>query len=433
MATTPPSLPPPNTPVVAISYAAGISATALVTNLVFLALSASMIFTGVFLGQHKSISTLVTINVFSLGITLLLLQAIHLGLSLQIVLENRSAMLLRFGAYAGNVKPGLVYVMWPLYQLISVTKNMIEFDIPDSPEKIFHGDLTEDTSDGVVPKGYTPALRITFAPPQPLEKDKDGYEVTIKDPIKGGQETKSLIIPKDDAYYKRNTTEIEASVGFCVTNLRTFYEKIGSVDNASRSMNDHAVSGLNSRLPKFTLAEALLRLDEFAFGMIEDLTQYSNDWGICVVFFRFKHPGVSHTLNAAVSGVAVAGENLKTTRLAAEGIKTTLTQTGLGKANAEFDLLSARGHALKEMADVAATPGGALAMTVNATQEALVAAKTVIVPTDNIMGMIAGASGMLKNIPDIPTANQDQTPPKKEQEYGADVKKYGGKKGKDKK
>jgi regulator of protease activity HflC (stomatin/prohibitin superfamily) len=422
MAITPPPVSPPavRTP---DYYAVKISGAAILVNLIVIALSLLMI----------------TIGTTYLGVTILLLQLVHIGLSLRIVLENRLAMLLQLGAYAGDVKPGLIYVLWPVSQLITVTKNMIERDIPDSPENIFHGDLTEETSDGLVPEGSTPALRITFAPPQPLKDGADGYEVTINDPKdrpKDGREPIKIkvIIPKDDAYFRRNTTEVEASFGYCVTNLRLFYEKIGSVDNASQSMNDHAIAGLNTQLPKFTLAEAFLRLDEFASDMVYALTEYSDEWGIKVIFFRFKHPGVSHALNSAVSGVAVASENLKTTRFTAEGIKTTLTETGRGNANSNADMLSSTAQGLRDIAAVAANPGGAYAMTVNAAEKALVAAKTVIVPSNNLFGMIASAADVLKNIPNQPQAGQpDQTPQAEtERDYGS-TGKYGGKKGKDKK
>lgn len=408
------------------------------TNSIILAISLFMIINGIILGQHTSNKTILTINTFSFGVTLLLLQIIHLGLSLQSVLENRSAMLLKFGAYAGDVKPGLVYVFWPFYKLISVTKNMIEKDIPDSPEKIFHGDLTAENSSGVVPEGKVPALRITFAAPE----DDKNHPVIVndptkrRDPITGKQPTMELNIPKDDAYYKRNTTEIEASFGFCVTNLRLFYEIIGDVDNASNSMKDHAISGLNSRLPKFTLAEALLRLDELGDDMKAELTDYSEHWGICVVFFRFKNPNISHTLNSAVSNVAVEGENLKSTRFKAAGERETLTQRGRGNADANADLLASTAQGLKDIAEVSSTPGGAYAMTVNAAEKALSAAKAVIVPSDNLFGAIAGAAEVLKKIPTneaLPNQPVSSTPPTETvREYGS-TGRYGGKKGKDKK
>jgi regulator of protease activity HflC (stomatin/prohibitin superfamily) len=357
--------------------------------------------------------TMSDFNLASIGITFLLLQAIYTFVSFQTVQMNRRVIFLFFGRYVRDVNPGIVYVPFPFCQLISVSRNIIERDLPASPENIYHGDLTEGT--GIVPEGKTPALRVTFAAPE----NEDDLSVITK--VKRGDKTEEIkkTVPKDDAYYSRLTAEIEISYGFRVIDLRTFYEVIGTVDNAVADMDDHTVAGFTSRLQRVTVAEAMLKLDELADEVKRELCDYSEGWGIDVTFARIKPFGQSHTLNTAVAGVSAARENKKAVIHTSEGEMEKLSNEGFGRANAEFDLLSARAVAQKETAKVASTPGGQFALGINAVQRGLETARAVIVPQDNLFGAVAGITELLKQFPastpstggNQPAETQDVKPP----------------------
>ena len=337
--------------------------------------------------------TLSTVGASSFGVTIIILQIWHATVSIKYINLDQQAILLLFGGFVKNVEPGrLYYVPWGIESMIVAPTGMIEKDIPADPRRIWHGDATE--GDGIVPKGYLPPVRVTFAP-KPEEK------VTVL----GAQGQPSRTIPEDDAYLQRNTAEIEASYGWQVTNLNLLVKKLGTkntLHKAQSQMDDAAIGTFTDIFSKITAAEAQTKLKEVAATVRDAITDESKDWGISIGFFRIKPFGYSHSLNDSVSNANQALQNRRAVISKSEGEKTRLINEGAGTASAEGALLMARARGEAALAKVAATPGGQYAMAVQATQRGLETARAVIVPQDSLFGAVAGIGKMMQSLPDTP-------------------------------
>ncbi len=300
------------------------------------------------------------------------------------------------GRYVGDLKPGFRYAPPWFSEPLVVTKNVVESDQPGPSHLIYHGDPADNT--GIVPPGYIPALRVTFAG----RENKTAREIRNKRGKVVG------IIPARDPFDTRLIGEVEFSYGFRVVKLRRFYETIGSIDDAMDDMDDNAVGGFVNRLQRCTQAEAMLLLEEISREVKADLQAYSASWGIKVKFARIKPFGNSHALNKSVARIPTAQANARARSFKANGQRIWLTQEGRGKASAQEEFLLATARGEWKRAKVAATPGGQFAMGVNAVQKGIEAGKTTFLPADKMFQAVGSIAGLVKEInnPDPPAPNE---------------------------
>jgi regulator of protease activity HflC (stomatin/prohibitin superfamily) len=335
----------------------------------------------------------------------------------KVVKTNRLAGLLVFGRYVKDLEAGLHYAPPGITQIIHVTKEVIESDLPDSPEFIYHGDPTAkkpdgSPGDGKIPAGMTPALRFPF-PGKEATKD---VEVTIKVPQEDGTEKEIVYtIPKDDSLLKRQTAEVEISYGFRVRNLRSFYEAVGNVDNAKRDMDDHTIGGFNSRMLKCTLAENLYRLEQTCSEVKKELSEYSKDWGIEVTFARLKPIGLSHQYNTALTLRAAAIEDKKTTITKSEAEREARQNKGRGDGSYNQSVLEGTAAGQKALIEASKLDDGRT-QAIQAVGNALKNANLVVAPQDNLLGAVASIPSVLKAV--SPTQPPPPAPPESDELVG---------------
>ncbi len=365
---------------------------ALIVNVIVASVAFFMILIGK--GSDTWWTTFSRLGLSTFGFIILMLQIFYNLESIQMVKLDQKAILLLFGSYMYDVNPGLVYVPWGICSLIVASTRIIEKDIPDDPKFIWHGDA--DT----VPLGFSPPVRVTFAP-NPTEEVKfktfDGHERTI---------------PKDDAYHQRNTAEVEASYGWQIDDLYELVVRLGSKNTLAKAqsqMDDTAVRTFNSIFSKITAAEAQTKLKEVEAEVIRELEETTNDWGITVKFFGIKPFNYSHDLNTAVREASSSLPRQQAVMRAAEGERVRLEKVGLGNAAALAAKLKAQAEGEEARAKVAATSGGQYALAIEAIQSGLETANTIIVPQDNMFGAVAGIAELIKRIPQTPPS-QDNPP-----------------------
>lgn len=336
------------------------------------------------------------LNFASVGVTMCIVHIMYTFASIKRVWINEFAILLLGGSYLCDLKPGWRYIPFGFCEVVRETRNIIEKDIPGSPEFIFYGDTTENK--GLVPPGYIPALYITFAAnPHPGKE----LVVTLKD-------GKKMTVPANDPLLNRLVAQVQGSYGFRINDLKTFYETVIDLDSVIARMDDIVIGGFKSRLAQMTVAEAKLRLEEVAEEIRGKLVDAVKDWGVEVQFVRITRLENSHSLNKVMSGVAEADELRKATISASIGKAEEIRNLGAANADAEYDLLAARTDAYIERAvGVASSSAGQFTMAVEAIQEGLSKGQTVFVPTDNPFAAIGGIKKMFDNMPQI---EQTETP-----------------------
>lgn len=365
------------------------------------------------------ITTLTGIIVLILGKTwtatmiillLIILDVLYTIKSAATIEQNVLAGRIRLGKYVEDLNPGFYWIWWLFDKILEVTTETIESDIPAAPELIYHGDPNETKADGspgdgVTPKGFTPALRVTFAEKTITEP----YEVKVKVKTATGAEEEKVVgtIQPNDSFLKRQVAEVELSYGFKVKkgDLKTFYEAVGDTEAAKRNMNDHVTGGAIARLQRLSLAEAMLLLDYIADDMTEELRRYCDTWGIEVTFVRLKAFGFSHRFNKALSAAAASIEEKKETVTKSEGEEIRLTREGAGRGNAERSVLMGRADGMAKLADVAATPGGQFAMA-NETARMVAKESTLVVSDNGVLGGMAQIGKVLSRINPTPEPSQ---------------------------
>lgn len=353
----------------------------------------------------SSWETLSKLNWTTAGVTLLLLHMLYTLASLSSINLSQQVILLFFGKFVRDVKPGLVYTPRGFCRLIVAPKAMFARDLPADPTLIDHGDLQEEKR--TVKEGFVTPLRVTFLPPP-----ENGVEIA--------ESTPKRIISKDDPYNCRLTAEVEASYGFRIINLRKFYEKIKDLNLAASDMDDVTTAELTNQLSVLTPAEALTKLEEVSTKVADTLTEYvkDKDWGVEVSFTRIKMLGFPHDLNKAVAGIPTARAKKEATILESEGTMQKLTNVGEGTANAIQFALDAKAEGLAKMAEVAKDDNGRFAMlAASAVEAASFRNFAVVNPNDLIGGLLAlkGVSDGLEKIQPPPTLPGNVPKEKKEE------------------
>lgn len=331
----------------------------------------------------------------------------YLWLSAERINQDVLAGRLSLGKFTEELNPGLNLIWAGFDEIVEVSTNTHEQDVPASPEFIDHVDRSKPKADGspgdgVPPPGMVPALRVTFLEKVPEEKDG------VKQPIEVKSTTNSDgtprppvvigVVPPDDSFLKRQTAEYEASFGFIVKrrHLQTFYTTIGDVEKAKRNMMDFVISVLSGELQRHCLAEAMLLKDEIEAKVRVQLKSFCEEaWGIEVTFFRMKPFTFSHDFNKELSNAAAANETAKAMIRISEGEMQKRIKEGTGSAKAEQMMLDARTESFRKMAEIAKTPEGQFVMA-NDAARAIAKASTVIVPSGDVFGSVLGVANVMQ-------------------------------------
>ncbi len=366
------------------------------------------------------------------GVIIFGLHAWYTIKSLESVELGDQGVLLIYGKYIRDVKPGFVYIpCWPpgLCELVVETTSNIDDELPADPELIYHGDPVRE-GDGTIPDGKFAPIRITFAPPPPGNKpltvtDENGVIITI---------------PADDPYNRRLTAEVAMPFSWQITNLRKFIETIGTTEKAKRLMGDTAVAIFNSEFARMTPAQAMINLEKVSVMVKEALQKLmdDNDWGAKVVITRIKPFGFSHPLNEAVNNVPIAEQAAKSVIIASEGEMKASINKGIGDGDAEYERLAGRAEGEQELARIALTDAGRYAMLLTAAEKAASYKNFAVISGENnviggLLGLQAVANGLgmqnpipiaphtttgTKNAPEpvvaTPTPTQQPTSPRRE-------------------
>lgn len=325
------------------------------------------------------------------GYTMAVIQVLYTLFSLRSVGPTEQGLLLFFGKPVKEVGSGLVYTPLGILNLIVETKNNMQDELPAEPELIYHGD------DPTPPEGFFMPIRITFGPRATLTDGDPSNDPAAR-------------IPVDDPYNKRLTAEVTPVITWRISSLKTFIEKVGSVENARKQMEDMAIAVFTEEFSQMTPAAALQRLNAVSKKLRNALEECVKDWGIEIVDAKIKPFGFSHALNSSVVMLSVAEQEAKQTATRAEGEKIRLTKEGEGRGLAAKAEYTGQAEGLEKMAAAANKPGGKLAMTTEAARIAYQNAKYSIIPPNNLAGLVAGAGGDIFK-QGFGDGGEDNTPP----------------------
>jgi len=216
-----------------------------------------------------------------------------------------------------------------IFQLRLYKLATVEFEFPDEPEKLYHGD------EASTPPGLKPPIRITFSDPH------DNYPFGVSD----------AGVRKDDPMHRKLTQEVTPIVRWRILDAFDFERNIGTPERARGQMEDISVSFLNETLSCMTLAVAQLNQKTLNEKFEERLRDKTAHWGIDLIDGRIKYFNLSKKLNVAIQGIAQADANAQSRKYEGEGERDFLSLQGKGKGKAAEEELEGRGKGLKSIAD----------------------------------------------------------------------------------
>ena len=269
-------------------------------------------------------TTLFGVN-WNWGLEMFLALVVYTLASFKMVSETEQGMRLLIGEPFDNVPSGLIFVPLWIFRLITETRLNIQDELPCDPEHIYRE--PKEGSDGVIPEGMFPPIRMPFGPPE----KGDG-------------------IPEDDPYNIRMVVEVVPVVTWKIDDLITFRTTIGSVKEARRQMEDEAVAMMTEAFAKITPAVALRKLPKYSEELKVAIETKVEDWGITIISAKIKPFNFSRSLNKAILGVPEATVAAKAAIITATGNKQVLQLNGEGAGAAEKALLEGRTAGLKKMA-----------------------------------------------------------------------------------
>lgn len=225
-----------------------------------------------------------------------------------------------------EVPSGFVFVPPLFCTLEKDPRNLIQAELPDNPEKIFHA--PKEGWDGIVPPGKKPPIRIAFGP----------YD-------------KNQGIPVDDPFNVQMTAEV---VPVIVYQIRTgsyiqFRAVVGNRENAEQIMEDTTVAFFNDALSKVTPAVVKKDTDKYNKELKNAIEIRTANWGIDLKSTEIKAINYSHTYNEKILDIPKARINAQASIIAAKANKEALTREGEGKGAAEKAILNGRTAGLEDM------------------------------------------------------------------------------------
>lgn len=343
-------------------------------------------------------------NEWNLGWTILSAIFLHFGLSFWTVGPTFLGAILLFGRPIYQVKSGLVYRPFIVCQLKKEDRTVITEQFPAEPEFV---DKSGDDKKPV-PPGFVKPIRVTTA-------SRDMLDEKCKDRIKDF---------KNHPLNEMMTLEPSIFVRYQIRSddFISFLTNIGSKEKAKLAMRDTVDSVLNTEFPKRTPALIIKDKDEINKKLKEkieilvseipnpdDLDSFNPDeesWGLNILSVQIADLDLSRTINQSLrdvadsqlkktSSITKAEGDKRVRELTGEGEKTFETEKGAGVANARLTFLQAEAKGLKEIADIAKTPEGKVAIISKTQEEALKNAKYSIIP-DGIGSLISGVQEILK-------------------------------------
>lgn len=349
----------------------------------------------------------------------------YIVMSLRVVGTTERGLLTFFGKPIGNLEPGLHLVPFLFCELITISRNIRQEELPSEPEKIWD----QKDSDGKplpVPPGMVPPVRIIFNIDDPDPKvDKDIHQNGAAPTI-----SRKPKVKKTDPLRRRLTVEAAFTWSFECIDLLIFVRTFGRPEEARRTIGDMVVIEMTNVLQRGTLARAQDNADAINENILRSLlknilemktgtcpTTDSLDElnkelvkfvGIRILKVQFKPFGLSHDLNKQMAAAAAAISAKEAQITASEGKEQEMLNIAVGtKAG-----LDATTEAMRKRAEVAETPGGRLALQLE-TLEKTVGDKAQIIFTGgggNGQGVLETLTGALLVSDEVRGKKADEKP-----------------------
>src|SRR3989344_1053160 len=227
--------------------------------------------------------------------------------SIKIIGPQEQAAVVFLGNPLFGITSGPYYVPFLSCWLIRETRLMIQIEIPDEPEKIWHG---EEVGEIVLPQG------------------KDS-----KDPLD-----------------MRYTSEPTFITRYKIDNIVEFATTVGSRAEVKRQIEDAIVSRALEDLTKKTVAETFKALSTVNEELKKETEELVTNWGITVESCRVKGIGLSKSLNSSLSSMAQSSAERIATVEKAKGEQQKRELEGKGEASAILAVIDARTEGLTKQA-----------------------------------------------------------------------------------
>ncbi len=345
---------------------------------------------------------------WNIGWILFYAQVFYTLASLRIVGPTEVGAKLLFGKPVEQAESGLTFVPWLIYNLRTDTKNVIELELPGEPETVQKFD--EDN----IQLGKVAPIRIVHASAESAT---------------GTDEEKNRL--RDDPLHQRLVTEVSFIVRWKIKNYLDFISTIGTIAAANKQIEDMVILAAQNELAKETPAQVLMDLakhnrqirNALDYLVGENLknpvdptvrTKRRKPWGVDVIDASIKLVDTGRTVNTAIAAARAAASKKQEVIVAAEGVRQQKILDGQGVAEARLAFLTAEAAGQKKLAEVASTPEGKFASTLQSVKTASENANVIIAP-DGLFSTIGAVGALLKKIDvlsseEIPASTKE--PPK---------------------
>ena len=270
-----------------------------------------------------------------------------------------------------QVESGPTLVLWPLFDLVMFTKNIIQVELgsPSIDKKDNPINLPPVEDEGITIIRELEPFRITFGLP-------------------GNKK-------QDDPLSERLTTDPQMVVQVRIDDAVTFVQTIGNVRSLERFIANVAKSELLTQAGQMTPSDAIERKADVSKKIADEVEKAiaektkSSDpnrpsWGVNFLSLLIKSFGFSYTVNKAIADNVAAGYEKKKTVVLAEGEEKKRTLEGSGTASAREAFLKAEAAGVNAIAEIAKTKEGQFVLRVQAGREAIEKSKhTLILPSDS--------------------------------------------------
>jgi hypothetical protein len=298
-----------------------------------------------------------------------------------------------------------VFVPLGLFRLEKVQLSNQQSELPGEPEQIWRGRKKLRNADGSEREeplpigtvesgarvGYTPeggwveARRLNF--------NNDDPE-TAQDPLATLPNFRPTKKTDRDPLKERVTVELAITLHWRVQpdQVREFFLSLGLGDDedpmrkARDQIGDIVLSEASNVLQVGTLARALNNVDLVSDYVRDKVRTAVAGWGVFIIMTKLEPFVMSHDLNRSIQSIADAEARRQSTVKDAQAEKARLIAVGKGTGKGEKARLEKTAKGMQQMADVAAKPGGALAIQAETVQK-------TFKPTDKVV--IAGSLGDL--------------------------------------
>lgn len=295
--------------------------------------------------------------------------------SVKVVRPEELGAILFLGKPLVEVGPGPHIIPFGFYSLIKETALVVQEQYPGEPETI---DRTE--SDIVAPGKVFP-MRVT---------------------------TGASDNPKD-ALDHRVTAEITAIARKRIKrgSFIKFLTTIGTMEEANRQIRDTVESVIKIEFPKRSPKNILLELNDINEELEKAVIKLTESWGIEVKDISLIDIDLGKKVNKALRDIPAAVLEKQAVIEKAHGERVRLTQEGLGTADAELALLTARakGEKLilaakaigtKKLAEATNTPEGQIVLWLQTMQAGFEKANHTIIPSGELFSAMAGVNAILE-------------------------------------